>query len=298
MARQGRPRATEPLPPALPPETRTVGQLVAETVRFYRYHFWQSLPLGLSVAALTQLSVALGERRRERVVFRPIGSGDGLELILKPVRLTEKTDPLAGGGVLTTALLGSLLLTLSYLAACVLVSRVRPDARRALTAYAAGVLAFLPVPFLLALFVLPAVAWLGFVGLVVPVAVIEGSGLRASFGRAVRLARADFVHAVGGLATLVIAWFVTRLALLFLLQSAGESTARVAAFIADLVLSPILFVGGALLYYDQAARMAVRSGRLSREGRRHADVRDADDADRPGRADAEGEPRPAAGGQP
>ena len=30
----------EPLPPPLPPETRTVGQLVAETLKLYGRHFW------------------------------------------------------------------------------------------------------------------------------------------------------------------------------------------------------------------------------------------------------------------
>ena len=49
-ARRGRP---QPLPPPLPPEERSVGQLVAETIRFYQHHFFQTLALGLSVAALT-----------------------------------------------------------------------------------------------------------------------------------------------------------------------------------------------------------------------------------------------------
>ena len=53
MARKGRraPRQPQPLPPPLAPEDRTVGQLVAETIRFYQHHFWRTLPLGLSVAA-------------------------------------------------------------------------------------------------------------------------------------------------------------------------------------------------------------------------------------------------------
>ena len=36
-----------PLPPPLPPERRTVGQLVAESIRFYGSRFWAVLPLGI-----------------------------------------------------------------------------------------------------------------------------------------------------------------------------------------------------------------------------------------------------------
>ena len=40
-----------------------------------------------------------------------------------------------------------------------------------------------------------------------------------------------------------------------LLHTQGDSSARVALGLADLVLSPLLFVGAALLYADQAARV-------------------------------------------
>src|ERR1035437_6991542 len=42
MARPTYPRASEPLPAALPPAERTVGQLVAESIRFYGDHFRRS----------------------------------------------------------------------------------------------------------------------------------------------------------------------------------------------------------------------------------------------------------------
>jgi hypothetical protein len=44
----------QPRPEALPPETRPVGQLVAETLRLYGHLFWRALPLGLSVAVADQ----------------------------------------------------------------------------------------------------------------------------------------------------------------------------------------------------------------------------------------------------
>src|SRR5207247_4856454 len=40
------------LPPPLPPETRTVGQLVAEAIRLYGAHFWPSLALGIGPGLL------------------------------------------------------------------------------------------------------------------------------------------------------------------------------------------------------------------------------------------------------
>jgi hypothetical protein len=120
------------------------------------------------------------------------------------------------------------------------------------------VVVFLPTPLLAQLLILPAVAYLAFVGWVVPAAIVEAVGLRESFRRTVRLARADYVHAAGGLATLVIVFYVTRLMLALLLRSGGESTERVAAALSDLVLSPLLFVGSALLYIDQAARLEAK----------------------------------------
>ena len=46
-------------PQPLPPAERTVGQLVAETVRLYGDNFWRVLPLGLVLAAVNQLTLDL-----------------------------------------------------------------------------------------------------------------------------------------------------------------------------------------------------------------------------------------------
>ena len=51
MAREKRRREPQPVPPPLPPATRTVGQLVAETIRLYGSRFWRSLALGIAPAA-------------------------------------------------------------------------------------------------------------------------------------------------------------------------------------------------------------------------------------------------------
>jgi len=253
MARRGaaKPatRRPEPRGEPLPPGRRTLGQLVAETIRFYQEHFFQSLPLGISVAALTQLTFAFGHRHTE-----PFGH--------PPPRYFHQPKSILGGGLETTILLGAVLLTASYIVAVVMVTGARPDRRRLLTAYTIGVLVFLPAPLLaaiLGLLALPALAYLAFVGWVVPVALVEGLGFRASLRRSVRLGRVDYVHALGGLATLVILFYVVRLMLALLLRGGSEITERSAAACSDLVLAPMLFLGSALLYLDQAARYRVRS---------------------------------------
>ena len=63
------------------------------------------------------------------------------------------------------------------------------------------------------------------------------------------------------LATLTILVFVTQIAASLLLQGAADNSERVAAFLAGLVLSPVLFLGAALLYVDQAARLRTRAER-------------------------------------
>jgi hypothetical protein len=218
----------QPLPAPLPPETRTVGQLVAESIRLYGRRFWLALPLGASVALLEQALLEFGNEVRF--------------LLLVTV-----------GGVLLSA---------SYAGASALASDTRLTRRSALVAIAAGAAVFVPFPFLVLGFILPGLAWLAFVGLVVPVAVIERVGFRAVFGRATELARADYVHALGSLATLVIVYVLTRLVLILLLRGSGDQTERIAIFLADLVISPLLFLGAALLYFDQAAR--VRSAKPRR----------------------------------
>jgi hypothetical protein len=243
------PRPPQPLPPPLPPEERSVGQLVAETIRFYQHHFFQTLPLGLSVAALNQLTGTFGHLRVE-----PRGH--------PPPRSFDHPTSILGGGIEVTILLGALLLTASFIVAIVLVTGERPVGRALAVAYVLGVLVFLPAPLLAQLLYLPAVAYLALFGWVVPVALVERTGFFESFRRSLRLARVDYVHALGGLATLVIVFALVRIMLVFLLRSGSEVAERSAALLADLVLSPMLFVGAAILYLDQAARFRAKGSKL------------------------------------
>jgi hypothetical protein len=220
MARPTYPRAGEPRPAALPPGERTVGQLVAESVRFYGENFVRCLVLGVPPALLAVVTAN---------VSRTLG------LILAPT-------------------VYGALLSVSLIAACVMVLERRPPTRRLVAAGVVGWLVFVPVPFLALAFVLPALMWLAAVGLVVPVVVNEDLGPRDSLRRAWQLARADYVHAVGSLATLAIVVFLTQAMLVFILRGAGGAAIDVAVILANIVISPLLFIGTALLYGDQAAR--------------------------------------------
>jgi hypothetical protein len=202
--------------PALPPAQRTVGQLVAETIRFYQGHFWQVLPLGLAFAAIHQFQ--LGH------------------------------SAVAQAAVLAV---GAPLMTAAYVRASTLVT----GAAWSWTAALVGVLLFVPVPALTLVFVFPGILWLAFIGLAVPAAVFERTGFRESLVRGRQLGTADYVHALGGLATLVIVFTLTGLVLGQLLRGQADTALRSALFLSDLALSPLLFVGAALLYFDQDARL-------------------------------------------
>ncbi len=169
MARLSYPRHAGAAPQALPPAERTVGQVVAESIKLEGASFFPSLAAGV---------VAFAPALAARVVVFP----------------------------------GIYLLALVWLAATI--------------------------------FTAPAI-------------LVEGVPLRESFGRSLRLMRADAVHAVGALATLTIVIVVTALVLTFLLRGFGDQGIRIAALIALLVLTPLFFLGSAVLYADQAARVRV-----------------------------------------
>src|SRR5436305_1285891 len=108
MTETARPRrSSQELPAPLPPETRTVGQLVAETLRLYGQRFWLVLPLGLGIAALDE--VAFGYNLQVATL---------LMWAFAP------------------------LLTLCFVAASAIVAGVRPSIRSALIAFGVGLVIF------------------------------------------------------------------------------------------------------------------------------------------------------------
>jgi hypothetical protein len=225
-------------------------------LRLYGARFWASLALGFGPAAVALVIVEL------------------------PRVLVWALVPTVGTAIWA----------LAYMGACRVGLDIGPANRG--VAFAVGFVAFLPL-LVQRIVVVPGfdlvtLAFFAFVGLGVPAALAEGLGFRDALRRGTQLARADYVHALGALATLVITTFLAGLVLFVLLQGVGDQAVRVAAFLALLVLAPLFLLGAALLYVDQRARV-VDSGPQPRRSR-DADVHPALEPDRPGRPDAEVEP--------
>src|SRR5687768_2787275 len=107
-----------PLPQPLPPEKRTVGQLVAETLRLYGRRFSAALPLGLAFAGVDQF------RDQSLEVWLPV------------------------------ACAGTVLIALAYALASALVAGTRLTPKTGFVAVAVGIVAFLPPTLLLRWFIL------------------------------------------------------------------------------------------------------------------------------------------------
>ena len=228
------------LPPPLPPGQRTVGQLVGETIRAYGNGFLRLLPLGIPLAVVDQVSV-----------HQPAASQAIVFWIAAPFVVG------------------------AYVYACCRIYVVSPTK----SAFLVGLLVYAPFPALRALFILPGIAWFAFIGLAVPASLVERLGYRAALARGRALGTADYVHSLGSLATLVLVVGIAEITLTALLHSQGDASSRAALFLADLVLTPLLFLGGALLYLDQAARLSSAD----------ADLHPPLDPDPAGRADPEGQ---------
>lgn len=193
-----------------------MGQLVAESIRAYGDRFWQILPLGLAVVGVDAATLHHSVALQTLILWA-----------FAPV----------------------------FAAAYVRAACVVREEPWSWPAFGAALLIYLPFPVLLRLYVLPGVVWFGLFGLAVPAAVAERLGVIAAVRRGWRLARADLLHAVAGIVTLGLVYFVCRFFLLVLIHGFGGQGQVAAEMIADLVLAPLVFVGAALLYDDQAARV-------------------------------------------
>jgi len=207
-------------PVALPPAQRTVGQLVAESVRFYGDHFWEALGLGIAPAALAAVTPNVSRHT---------------------------------ASILSPSVFGALL-SATFVAACVLALEARPSRGQLLRAWLVGWAVVEPVLVPVPYVVFAGVVWLICLALVVPVLVVERLPVSASVGRAVRLFRADWVHQFGSILTLAVVVVLSQGTLALALRGFGGTAVWISFFLASMVVSPLLFIGTALLYVDQKAR--------------------------------------------
>jgi hypothetical protein len=122
------------------------------------------------------------------------------------------------------------------------------------------------VPFAVAvtqLFLLiPAVAWLGLTGFSIPVAMLERDAEGESWfhqvgftlSRALSLARAEPLHAIGIVAAFVIVYIVLGIVLASALIGFADNGREVAIAIAQVILAPLFFLGLSVLYFEQKVR--------------------------------------------
>jgi hypothetical protein len=248
-------------PAEVPPADRTVGQVIAEAIQLYGRRFWRCLALGFAPAAYTIGAAYLdgGVQLGYGIVIGP--------LVLGATYVAAIRVATAGTGPFGPAVLAGV-----FALWPIAVSRVA---------------VFEGVYFV-------ALAWFAVFGLAVPAVVVEGLPLGQALRRGIRLARADFAHAFGGVAALAIIVVVSIFSLSLFLAGFGSQSVTVAAVLAVVVMSPLFFLGSALLYFDQKARLESGS---PRRRRRDARLHHADESDCAGRPDAEVEPGPAARGK-
>jgi hypothetical protein len=130
------------------------------------------------------------------------------------------------------------------------------------------------VPFVLGrvdpLLLLFGVAWLAFVGLSIPVAMLERDPNQTTWygnigfavNRATDLARAEYLHVLGVMASFVAVYLLLGPLLAVLLTGFADNGSLAATVIANGVLGPFFFLGLSLLYFEQKAR----AGRMMRSG--------------------------------
>jgi hypothetical protein len=224
-----------------------------------------------------------GYRSASMIVDRPLKLG---ELLAEAVRLYgQRLWAVAGIGLflgaalLVASILGHLLVAIAIVAPAVTVSYA--VATRVALGDPAGeawaqaglrapVLApltvIVSVPFVLGivdvLILFFSVAWLAFVGLAIPVAMVERAPESTSwFGqigfaltRATDLARIEFLHVLGVSAALVVIYALLGPLLAVLLTGFADNGNLAATVIANAVLGPFFFLGLSALYFEQRAR--------------------------------------------
>jgi hypothetical protein len=220
-------------------------------------------------------------------IDRPLGL---TELLAETVRLYgQRIWAVAGMGVflagtlLVASLIGHLLATIFIVAPAVTVTyavaarvALGDPAREAWAQVGLRAPVLVPltvivsVPFVLGIVdiivLFFSVVWVAFVGLAIPVAMIERAPDTTSwFGRiayavtrASDLARVEFLHVLGISAALVLIWALFGPFLGAVLTGFADNGGVAASVIANGVLGPFFFFGLSLLYFEQNARATSR----------------------------------------
>lgn len=222
-----------------PPPDRPLklGELLAETVRLYGDRIWAALGLGAFVACGLLVTAATPE--------------------------------------LVDILVFALVFTAAYAAAARLVAGdgfAEAWGRVAAQFPTLLVLTLLvSLPFALALsqllLLVVAVAWLAVTGFSIPVAMLEDAPdaerwfdrLGRSLTRSFELARAEYLHALGVAAALVLLFIFLGLYLGAALGGLADVSSTVAAVLVRLVLAPLFFFGFAVLYFEQRSRLPAQT---------------------------------------
>ncbi len=203
-----------------------LGEVLAETVRIYGARAWAGLTVGLTIGGSYLLTLVV-----------PLG----VQILV-----------LAAGFTLGYAVASRLVVGDS------LVDAGREVAARAPVLLALTVAVSIPfvlsAPFLLLL--VAAAAWIAFVGLAIPAAMVEGLGVRDALGRGIALARAEFLHAFGIVAALVVIYVLIGQLLAVTLVGFADNRGVEAVAIVQVILAPFFFYGLTVLYFEQRARLA------------------------------------------
>jgi hypothetical protein len=109
--------------------------------------------------------------------------------------------------------------------------------------------------------------WLALVGFSIPVAMLERDPevtnpfdrIAYSLLRSIRLARAEYLHALGVIAALLMIYLLIGIVLGVALVGFAENGEVIAAALVQVVLAPFFFLGLSILYFEQRARAAVSS---------------------------------------
>ena len=224
----------------MPPVERplALGELLAETVRFYGERFWAALGVGAVVAGAYVVALAVPE-------------AFGVAILVVAITVVYGATARVVSGDAFREAWAQVALRLPVLLVLGLAVTV-PFA--------------LAARYLILLFV--AAAWLGLVGFSIPVAVLERESEPAGWfwrigyalRRSLTLARAEFLHAFGVAAALMLVYVLLGTILTNALVGIAESGAIAAVTLVQAVLAPFFFIGLSLLYFEQRAR-AVSSRR-------------------------------------